>query len=175
MCELTTLWKDRSIPVSLKMRQVKTLVWAVLSYGAEAWTLKVRDERKITSMEMWLWRRMMRISWKEERTDNSILQELDIKCELLGHVRKRKLSYFGHLCREHGCQITKTIVEGYMEGRRRRGRPQKQYYRQHQTVDTINDVTVRTGCRSSQPLEKTRQSSDGGQHMICQKEEDSQN
>ena len=112
MCELTTLWKDRSIPVALKMRLVKTLVWTVLSYGAEAWTLKARDERKITSMEMWLWRRMLRISWMEKRTDNRILQELEIKRELLGHVRKRKLSYYGHLCRDHGCQITKTVVEG---------------------------------------------------------------
>ena len=94
------------------MRLVKTLVWMVLSYGAEAWTLKVRNERKITSTEMWLWRRMMRISWMEKRTDNSILQDLDIKRELLGPVRKRKLSYFGHLCGDHGCQITKTVVEG---------------------------------------------------------------
>ena len=68
---------------------------------------------------------MMRISWMEKRTDNSILQELDIKRELLGHVRK--LSYFGHLCRDHGYQIMKTVVEGYVEGRRRRGRPRKQY------------------------------------------------
>ena len=87
-CELTTLWKDRSIPVALKMRLVKTLVWTVLSYGAEAWILKVRDERKMTSMEMWLWRIMLRISWMEKRTDNSIFQELEIKRELLGHVRK---------------------------------------------------------------------------------------
>ena len=77
------------------MRLVKTLVWTVLSYGAEAWTLQVRDERKITSMEMWLCRRMKRISWMEKRTDiYSILQELDMKRELIGHVRKRKLSYF---------------------------------------------------------------------------------
>ena len=100
------LWNDRSIPVALKMRLVKTLVWTVLSYGAEAWTMKVRDERKITSMEMWPWPIMICISWMEKRTDNSILQELDIKRELRGHVRKRKLSYFGHLCRDHGCQIT---------------------------------------------------------------------
>ena len=138
MCELTTLWKDRSIPVALKMRLVKTLVWTVLSYGAEAWTLKARDERKITSMEMWLWRRMLRISWMEKRTDNSILQELEIKRELLGHVRKRKLSYYGHLCRDHGCQITKTVVEGYVEGRRRRGRPRKQY------IDNIKQWTQLT-------------------------------
>ena len=70
----------------------KTLVWTVLSYGAETWTLKVRDERKITSMEMWLWRRMMLIIWMEQITDNRIIQELDIERELLGHVRKRKLS-----------------------------------------------------------------------------------
>ena len=84
MCEPTTLWKDRSIPVALKMRLVKTLVWTVLSYGAEAWTVKVRDERKITSMEMWFWRRRLRICWMEKRTDNSIIQELEIKRELLG-------------------------------------------------------------------------------------------
>ena len=60
----------------------------------------MRDERKISSMEMWLWRRMKRISWMEKITDITILQELDIKRELLGHVRKRKLSYFGHLCRD---------------------------------------------------------------------------
>ena len=56
----------------------------------------------VTSMEMWLWRIMIRISWMGKNPDNSILQELDIKRELLEHVRKRKLSYFGHLCRDHG-------------------------------------------------------------------------
>ena len=56
---------------------------------------------------------MLRISWMEKRTDNSILQELEIKRELLGHIRK--LTYYGHLCRDHGCQITKTVVEGYLK------------------------------------------------------------
>ena len=123
MCELTTLWKDRSIQVALQMRLVKTLVWTVLSYGAKAWTLKMRGEQKITSMEMWLWRGMKRISWMEKRTDDGALQELHIKRELLEHVRKRELSCFGHLSRDHGCQITKAVVEGYVEGRQRPGRP----------------------------------------------------
>ena len=126
------------IPFALKMRLVKTLVWTVLSYGAEACNLKVRDERKITSMKIWLWQRMMHISWMEKRIDINILQELDIKRELLGHVRKRKLSYFGHLCRDHGCQITKTVVEGYVEARRRRRRPRKQY------IDNIKQWTQLT-------------------------------
>ena len=75
-----------------------------------------------------------------KRTDNSILQEFDIKRELglLGHVRKRKVSYIGHLCRDHGCQITKTVVEGYVEGKQRRGRPRKQY------IDNIKQWTQLT-------------------------------
>ena len=70
--------------------------------------------------------------------DDAILQEFDIKRELHGHVRKRKLSYFGHLCRDHGCQITKTVVEGYVDGRRIRGRPRKQY------MDNIKQWTKMT-------------------------------
>ena len=69
--------------VALKMRLVKTLVWTVLYYGAEAWALKMRDEQKITSTEMWLWRRMKRIRWMQKRNDNSILQEIDIKASCL--------------------------------------------------------------------------------------------
>ena len=63
----------------------------------------------------------------DEKKEKIIQQELDMKRELLGHVRKRKLYYFGHLCRYHGCQITKTVVEGHVERRRRRGRPRKHY------------------------------------------------
>ena len=66
-------------------------------------------------MEMWLWRRMKRISWMGKITDDSILQELDITRELLGYIRKRELSYSAHHCRDHDCQITKTVVEGYVE------------------------------------------------------------
>ena len=96
MYELTTLWKHRSSPVALKMRLAKTLVVTGSSYGADAWTPRIRDERNIASMDMWLWRRMKRISWMKKD-------------------RKRKLSYFGHLCRDHGHQITKTVVEGAWE------------------------------------------------------------
>ena len=107
MCELTTLWKDRPIPVALKIGMDG---FVFIGYRAEAWTLKMQDERKITPMDMWLWRRIKRMSWMEKRTDNSILQEHDIKRELLEHVRKRKLSHVEHLCRDNGCHITKTVV-----------------------------------------------------------------
>ena len=132
----------------------------------------MRDERKITSMEMWLWRRMLCISWMEKRTDNSILQELEIKRELLGHVRK--LSYFGHLCRDHGCQITKTVVEGYVEGRRRRGRPRKQY------IDNIKQWTqlATSQCvRAAEDRSRWKQLvsqamvADDHTYVICRKED----
>ena len=84
--------------------------------------------------------------------------------ELLGHVRKRKRSYFGHLCRAHGCQITKTVVEGYVVGRTSKTREATQtvdLYGHHQAVDK-NNITVRTGCRRPQSLDGNRQSSDAG-------------
>ena len=97
--------------------------------------------------------------------------------ELLGHVRKRKRSYFGHLCRAHGCQITKTIVEGYVVGRTSKTLKDTQTVRLHglhQSVDLNNNITVRTSCRRPQSLEGNRQSSDAGQQskMICRNEKD---
>ena len=112
---------------------------------------KIYDERKIASIEMWLWHRIKRMSWME-KTDNRILHELGTKCELLGHVRKRKLSYIGHLCTDHGCQITKTVVEGYVEGRRRRGRSRRQYMdniRQWTKMTTSQSVRATAGRKSS--------------------------
>lgn len=127
MTELTPLWKDKDVPVRLKMKLVKAMVWTTLSYGSEAWTIKINDERRIQSAEMWMWRRMMRVSWTERRSDEDILKELDVQRELLAFIRKRKLSYFGHMCRPSGCQITKATFQGKVNGKRRRGRPRMQY------------------------------------------------
>ena len=97
--------------------------------------------------------------------------------ELLGHVRKRNRSYFGHLCRVHGCQITTTVVERYVVGRTSKTREATQtvgLHGKHQAEDKNNNITVRTGCRRPQSLEGNRQSSDAGQqsNMICRNEED---
>ena len=91
MVEVTPVWKDNDASVALKMKSVKILVWIRLLYGAEVWTLKARDEIKIQSVEMWLWRRMIRVSWTEHRTDESILSKLNSNRELLALVRKHKL------------------------------------------------------------------------------------
>ena len=77
MIDLQVLWNDRNLSMALKMKLVKTLVWSALVYGAESWTLCKADESRITAAEMWFWSRMLNISWKQRRTNASILCELD--------------------------------------------------------------------------------------------------
>ena len=96
-------------------------MWTVLTYGAEGWTLKKADEKRVESAEMWIYRRMLRVSWTEHRTDESIL------LELLGFVVRRKQSYFGHTMRDGGCGLVKCVIKGKVSGKRRRGRPKMSY------------------------------------------------
>ena len=128
MIELQDLWNDKNLTTDLKVKLVKALVWSALIYGAEAWTLFKSDENRIMAAEMWMWRRLLNVSWKEKRTNASILSELDVKRELLGKIMTLKLGYFGHIMRDSGSPLTKQIVEGMIEGKRKRGRQKKQWY-----------------------------------------------
>lgn len=128
MIELQDLWNDRNITTDLKVRLVKVLVWSALTYGAEAWTLFKSDENRIMAAEMWIWRRMLKVSWKEKRSNTSILSELDVKRELLRKIMTLKLAYFGHIIRGSGSPLTLQIIEGTIEGKRKRGRQKKQWY-----------------------------------------------
>ena len=128
MIELQDIWNDRNLSKDLKVRLVKALVWSALIYGAEAWTLFKSDENRIMAAEMWICRRMLGVSWKEKRTNASILSELDVKKELLGKIMTLKLAYFGHIMRGSGSPLTLQIVEGMVEGKRKRGRQKKQWF-----------------------------------------------
>jgi hypothetical protein len=97
--ELDNIWKDQHINIVLKMRLMRAMVWSVFLYGAESWTIKVADRNRISSFEMWCWRRMLSVSWKQHRTDESILTQLSVNRELMGRVAKLKLGYFGHVVR----------------------------------------------------------------------------
>ena len=125
--ELDTIWKDRGIRKELKMKLVKALIWPVITYGAEGWTLKKDDERRLEAAEMWCYRRMLQISWTEKRTNKSILNELQTRRELLAQIIKRKMAFFGHACRNNKSNLVKTCILGMMSGKRRRGRPRMQY------------------------------------------------
>ena len=91
--ELTTIWNDKNVTSALKIRVMKSMVWAVFQYGVEGWTLKKSDRNRIESFGMWCWRKMLGISWKEHRTNISILEEIGLQRELMGKVARMKLLY----------------------------------------------------------------------------------
>lgn len=128
MMQLENIWKDRNLSTPLKLQILKALIWSVLLYGAEGWTLKKADENRINAAEMWLYRRLLRVSWKEKRTNESILQELGVERQLLSLVAKAKIGYYGHIARGSGSPLALLTIEGKVEGKRRRGRQRKQWF-----------------------------------------------
>ena len=110
---------SRNISIELRSRIVKCYIWSTLLYGAETWTLTKVTSDKLEAFEMWLYRRMLRISWKEHKT-NEVLYKMTTK-RLLNTIKKRKCQYFGHIIRGNGVQ--RLLMEGRIYGRRGRGRP----------------------------------------------------
>ena len=121
--ELYTIRKDRGIRKALKMKLAKALIWPVTTYGAEIWTLKKDDERRLEAAEMWCYRILLRISWTEKRTNKSILDELQTRRELLAQIIKGKIAFFGHSCRNNKCNLVKTCILGMMPGKEEGGAP----------------------------------------------------
>ena len=127
MVQLNNIWKDRSIPTSLKLKILRCLVWSVMLYGCEAWTTRKKEEKKIEAAEMWFYRRLLRVSWTERRTNESILEQLGVSKVLTSLIRKRKLTYLGHAMRNKNTHLMKTIFQGKIECGRKRGRPAASY------------------------------------------------
>ena len=123
MLEVIDIWKDHNISRQLKIRIMHALVWSVLLYGAESWTLRKTDERRIQAAEMWCYRRLLRVSWMEKRTNDSILVELRVQRQLLARIKIRKLTYFGHTCRPSGCELVRDVMSCVVDGKKKRGRP----------------------------------------------------
>jgi len=92
---LTSLWKDHSLNLQLKSRLMQTLVWSLATYGCESWTINAADHNRLNAFEMDMYRRMMRISWTEHRTNNS--EELEPARRFVAEVKRRKLQYFGRV------------------------------------------------------------------------------
>jgi len=108
---------------SLKKRLIKTLVWSVALYGSETWTIRKEDMRRLEAFEMWIWRRMEKVSWTEHMTNEEVLQRVDEKRSLITTIRERQKNWIGHVLR--GDSLLREIIEGRMEGKRRRGRPRQ--------------------------------------------------
>ena len=97
MTKLDRILKSRDITIPTKIRLVKTMVFPVVTYGCESWTLKKAEHRRIDAFELWCWRRLLRVSWTARRSNQSILKEIGSGISLEGMMLKLKLQYFGHL------------------------------------------------------------------------------
>ena len=121
MTKLDSIVKSRDITLSTKVHLVKAVVFPVVMYGCESWTIKKAEHRRIDAFELWCWRRLSRVPWIAKRSNQSILKEIRPGCSLEGLMLKLKLQYFGHLM-QRADSLEKTLMLGKIEGRRRRER-----------------------------------------------------
>ena len=121
MTNLDSILKTRDITLPTKVHLVKAMVFPVVMYGCESWTLKRGEPQRIDAFELWCWRRLLRVPWKARRPNQSILKEISPEYSLEGLMLKLKLQYFGHLLWRTD-SLEKTLMFGNIEGRRRRGR-----------------------------------------------------
>ena len=130
---LDSILKSRDITLSTKVCLVKAMVFLVVMYGCESWTIKKTERRRIDAFELWCWRRLLRVRWTARRSNQSILKEISPRCSLEGLMLKLKLQYFGHLM-QRADLFEKTLMLGKIEGRRRRGRQRMRW------LDGITDL-----------------------------------
>ena len=131
MTNLDSILKSRDITLPTKVHLVKAMVFPVVIYGCESWTIKKAEHWRIDAFELWCWRRLLRVPWTAGRSNQSILNEISPECSLKGLMLKMKLQYFGHLMRRTD-SLEKTLMLGKIEGGRRRGR---------QRMRWLNDIT----------------------------------
>ena len=120
MTKLDSILKSRNIAFPTKVHLVKALVFQVVIYECESWTIKKAECQKTEAFELWCWRRLLRVPWTTRISNKSILKEISPECSLEGLMLKLKLQYFGHLMRRTD-SLEKTLMLGKIEGRRRRG------------------------------------------------------
>ena len=120
MTNLDSMLKSRDITFPTKVCLVKAMVFPVVMYGCESWTIKKAEHWRIDAFELWCWRRLLRVPWTARRSNQSILKEISPGCSLERSMLKLKLQYFGYLM-QRADSFEKTLMLGKIEGRRRRG------------------------------------------------------
>ena len=120
MSNLDSIFKSRDITLPTKVCLVKAMVFPVVMYGCESWTVKKVELQRIDAFELWCWERLLRVLWTARKSNQSILKEISLGCSLEGMMLKLKLQYFGHLMPRVD-SLEKTLMLGGIRGRRRRG------------------------------------------------------
>ena len=135
MTNLDSILTRRDITLPTKVHLVKAMVFPVVMYGCESWTVKKAERRRISAFELWCWRRLLRVPWTARRSNQSILKEISPGCSLEGMMLKLKLQYFGHLMRRDD-SLEKTLMLRGIGGRRRRGRQRMRWL--HGITDSMD-------------------------------------
>ena len=146
---LDSILKSRDITLSTKVCLIKAMVFPVVMYGCESWTIKKAEHRRIDAFELWCWRRLLRVPWTARRSNQSILKEISPGCSLEGPILKLKLQYFGHLIRRAD-SFEKTLMLAKIDGRRRR------VWQRMRWLDGITDLMY-TGLGGLQELVMDRE------------------
>ena len=137
MTNLESILKSRDITLPTKVRLVKAMVFIVVMYGCESWTVKKAEHRKIDDFELWCWRRFLRVPWTARRSNQSILKEISPGCSLEGLMLKLKLQYLDHLMRRVD-SLEKSLMLGGIGGRRRRRRQRMRWL---DVITTLMDMS----------------------------------
>ena len=132
MTHLDSILKSRDITLSTKVRLIKAMVFPVVMYGCESWSIKKAGCQRIDAFELWCWRRLLRVPWTARTSNQSILKEIIPECSLGGLMLKLKLQNFGHLM-QRADSFEKTLMLGKIEGRRKRGQQRMRW------LDGISD------------------------------------
>ena len=132
MTNLDSILKSRDITLLIKVHTVKAMVFPVVMYGCESWTIKKAEYQRTDAFELWCWRRLLRVPWTARRSNQSILKEINPDYSLEGLMLKLKLQYFGYLV-QRAKSLEKTLILGKTEGRRRRGQQRMRW------LDGISD------------------------------------
>ena len=127
MINVDSILKSRAITLPTKVRIVKAMVFPVVMYRCESWTVKKAEHSRIDVFELWCWRRLLRVPWTARRSNQSILKEINSEYSLEGLVLKLKLQYFGHLIKRAN-SLEKTLMVKKVEGRRRRGQQRMRWF-----------------------------------------------
>ena len=138
MTNLDNILKSRDITLPTKIRLVKAVVFPVVMYGCESWTVKKAERQRMDAFELWCWRRLLRVPWTARRSNQSILKEISPECSLEGLMLKLKLQYFGHLMWRVD-SLEKTLILGGIGGRRRR---ERQSMRWLDGITNLMDVSL---------------------------------